>query len=246
MMPPAGTRRPDEATLQDLRRALETRMDRCAAANPNPGWRPFQRLTRPEYAAAVKDLLDVDVDVTAYLPPDTMSQGFDNIADAQSFSPALPQGYLRAAGQISRLAVGDRARGADHRDASRAGDRKPDAVRRRHAVRIARRHGVRAHVPGRRPLPVRRHPRPHGQRRAVRQHGRAPGAEERAARDFGQRRARGGARSRPRHERRRRKGADARDAADRRSRRVRSGSPPRSCRVRSGRSTICSRRSIRR
>src|SRR2546422_3151912 len=108
MMPPAGARRPDDPTLQDLRRALETRMDQWAAANPNPGWRPFQRLTRAEYGRAVKDLLDVDVDVTAYLPPDTMSQGFDNIADAQSFSPALPQGYLRAASQISRLAVGDR------------------------------------------------------------------------------------------------------------------------------------------
>jgi mono/diheme cytochrome c family protein len=109
MMPPAGARRPDEGTLQDLRRALEVRMDQWASANPNPGWRPFQRLTRAEYARAVSDLLDVDVDVTAYLPPDTMSQGFDNIADAQSFSPALPQGYLRAASQISRLAVGDRA-----------------------------------------------------------------------------------------------------------------------------------------
>jgi len=108
MMPPAGARRPDEATLQDLRGALETRMDRRAAANPNPGWRPFQRLTRAEYARAVKDLVDVDIDVTAYLPPDTMSQGFDNLADAQSFSPALPQGFLRAASQISRLAVGDR------------------------------------------------------------------------------------------------------------------------------------------
>src|SRR5206468_1894647 len=78
------------------------------ASVANPGWRPFQRLTRAEYAQAVKDLLDVDVDVTAYLPPDTMSQGFDNIADTQRSSPALPQGYLRAASQISRLAVGDR------------------------------------------------------------------------------------------------------------------------------------------
>ncbi len=108
LMPPAGARRPDDAALQELRRALETQMDRRAATNPNPGWRPFQRLTRAEYARAVKDLIDVDVDVTAYLPPDTMSQGFDNIADAQSFSPALSQGYLRAASQISRLAVGDR------------------------------------------------------------------------------------------------------------------------------------------
>jgi mono/diheme cytochrome c family protein len=109
MMPPAGVRRPDEAVLHALRSAIETRMDQWAAANPNPGWRPFQRLTRAEYAQAIKDLLDVDVDPTEFLPPDTMSQGFDNIADAQSFSPALPQGYLRAASQISRLAVGDRA-----------------------------------------------------------------------------------------------------------------------------------------
>ena len=111
MMPPAGARRPDDAALQELRRALETQMDRRAAANPNPGWRPFQRLTRAEYARAVKDLMALDVDVTPYLPPDTMSQGFDNIADTQSFSPALPQGYLRAASQISRLAVGDRTAG---------------------------------------------------------------------------------------------------------------------------------------
>ena len=36
------------------------------------------------------------------------------------FSPALPQGYLRAASQISRLAVGDRAASPDHRDLPRA------------------------------------------------------------------------------------------------------------------------------
>jgi hypothetical protein len=112
MMPPAGARRPDDSTLLGLRHAIETQMDRWAANHPNPGWRPFQRLTRPEYVHAVRDLLEVDVDVTAFLPPDTMSQGFDNIADTQAFSPALPQGYLRAASQISRLAVGDRAASA--------------------------------------------------------------------------------------------------------------------------------------
>src|SRR5262245_40211934 len=112
MMPPAGSRRPADAALLELRRALETRTDQWASTHPNPGWRPFQRLTRAEYRQAVKDLLDVDVDVTGYLPPDTMSQGFDNIADTQSFSPALPEGYLRAASRISRLAVGDRAASA--------------------------------------------------------------------------------------------------------------------------------------
>jgi hypothetical protein len=108
MMPPAGARRPEPDVLTALQRSLESTLDRAAAARPNPGWRPFQRLTRAEYAAAVKDLLDLDIDPTLYLPPDTNSHGFDNVADAQSFSPALFEGYLRAAGQISRLAIGDR------------------------------------------------------------------------------------------------------------------------------------------
>lgn len=112
MMPPPGMKRPDDAAMKAFVDALETRVDAAAAARPNPGWRPFQRLTRAEYANAVKDLLDLDVDVTMYLPPDTISHGFDNVADVQSFSPTLFEGYLRAASQISRLAVGDRTASA--------------------------------------------------------------------------------------------------------------------------------------
>ena len=107
MMPPAGAKRPEPATIAALTTALESRMDEQAAANPNPGWRPFQRLNRAEYASAVKDLLRIDVDVTTFLPPDTISHGFDNVADAQSFSPTLMEGYLRAAGRITTLALGD-------------------------------------------------------------------------------------------------------------------------------------------
>ena len=108
MMPPAGAKRPDGPTVAALTASLESRMDERAAVDPNPGWRPFQRLNRAEYARAVKDLLGLDVDVTAFLPPDTISHGFDNVADVQDLSPTLMEGYLRAASQISRLAVGDR------------------------------------------------------------------------------------------------------------------------------------------
>jgi hypothetical protein len=108
MMPPAGARRPDAATLSGLAAAMETRIDRAAALNPNPGWRPSQRLNRAEYTRAVKDLLAIDVDVNQFLPADTISDGFDNIADTQTISSTLMEGYLRAASQISRLAVGDR------------------------------------------------------------------------------------------------------------------------------------------
>jgi cytochrome c553 len=107
MMPPPGARRPDETALATLAETLETRIDARAATRPNPGWRPFQRLNRAEYQRAVRDLLDVDVDVSAFLPPDSISAGFDNVADSQAFSPALMDGYLRAASQVTALAVGD-------------------------------------------------------------------------------------------------------------------------------------------
>ena len=107
MMPPAGARRPEAPVIGALASALETRIDAAAAAHPNPGRRPFQRLNRAEYARAVRDLLDLDVDIEAYLPPDTISDGFDNVADAQGFSPTVLEGYLRAASAISSLAVGD-------------------------------------------------------------------------------------------------------------------------------------------
>ena len=107
MMPPAGARRPEPEKITQLVSALEARMDAAAAADPDPGWRPFQRLNRAEYAREIKHLLDLDVDVTAFLPADTISDGFDNVADVQTFSPTLMEGYLRAASRIAMLAIGD-------------------------------------------------------------------------------------------------------------------------------------------
>jgi hypothetical protein len=107
MMPPSGARRPEAAVIDQLASALEGRIDSAAALDPNPGRRPFQRLNRAEYGFAIHDLLGLDVDVEAYLPPDTISDGFDNVADAQGFSPTVLEGYLRAASAISTLAVGD-------------------------------------------------------------------------------------------------------------------------------------------
>ena len=112
MMPPPQARRPEGAVLASFAASMESRLDAAAALNPNPGRRPFQRLNRAEYARAVSTLLALDVDVNAFLPPDTLSAGFDNIADAQAFSATLMEGYLRAASRISSLAVGDPKAGA--------------------------------------------------------------------------------------------------------------------------------------
>ena len=112
LMPPAGVRRPEESALTGLATELEARLDASAAANPNPGRRGFQRLNRAEYARSIRDLLGLDVDAGDYLPLDTKSANFDNIADVQMLSPTLMNGYLRAASEISRLAAGDASAGA--------------------------------------------------------------------------------------------------------------------------------------
>jgi len=107
LMPPKRAPQPDQASRMALVTALETTLDRAAAANPNPGHRVFQRLNRAEYAAAVKAIFGLDIDVNGYLPADTISASFDNIADVQTPSATVLQGYIRAAAHVSRVAVGD-------------------------------------------------------------------------------------------------------------------------------------------
>ncbi len=105
LMPPTGNRRPDPATMESLVRGMEATLDRAAAPHlPPPG---LHRLNRTEYTNAIRDLLDLRVDATKFLPSDDSTRGFDNIAGALTMSPALMEAYLSAAGKISRLAMGD-------------------------------------------------------------------------------------------------------------------------------------------
>jgi mono/diheme cytochrome c family protein len=107
VMPPLGSRRPDEATYERLITSLESALDAPAAAHPYPRRPVLHRLNRAEYANAIRDLLGLNVDVAALLPPDDAAYGFDNVADALGSSPALLQAYLGAARKISVVAVGD-------------------------------------------------------------------------------------------------------------------------------------------
>jgi cytochrome c551/c552 len=107
MMPPAGAPRPDPASATALRAALETNVDRAAAAHPFAGAPELHRVNRTEYRNSVRDLLGLDIDVSALLPQDEMGRGFDNMADVLAVTPALVQGYVRAAGKIAREAIGD-------------------------------------------------------------------------------------------------------------------------------------------
>ncbi|MEP7306618.1 MAG: DUF1592 domain-containing protein [Acidobacteriota bacterium] len=113
MMPPEGAPQPPAVARAEFTSALEGQLDRFAVQHPDPGAPALHRLNRAEYANAIRDLLAVDVDVSAMLPPDDSAAGFDNNADVLGVSPALIEAYASAAAKVSRLAIGHPSIGLD-------------------------------------------------------------------------------------------------------------------------------------
>ncbi len=107
LMPPPRRPRPDASTVSAFVTGLEAAIDSAAATSPNPGRPVLHRLNRTEYANVVRDLVGLEVDGATLLPPGDMSQGYDNMSDVLTVSPALLESYISAAGKISRLALGD-------------------------------------------------------------------------------------------------------------------------------------------
>jgi hypothetical protein len=106
-MPPSGMPKPNAVETGALVSYLETSLDKSFATSPNPGHATLHRLNRTEYANSVRDLLGLEVDPSALLPPDDESYGFDNNADVLGVSPVLLERYVSASRKVSRLAVGD-------------------------------------------------------------------------------------------------------------------------------------------
>ncbi len=107
MMPPQGEAQPEPAARAAFLTALESALDAAAAAQPIASSHAVHRMNRVEYANAIRDLLDVEIDVVELLPSDGGDFGFDNIATALNTSPLLLERYLTAALRVSALAVGD-------------------------------------------------------------------------------------------------------------------------------------------
>jgi len=106
VMPPPDVPRPPLPDYEALRDWLENEIDRAAAAKTAPGSVVLHRLNRTEYANAVRDLLDLQIDATTLLPPDDSANGFDNIAGSLTISPTLLESYTTAAARVVRMAVG--------------------------------------------------------------------------------------------------------------------------------------------
>jgi len=106
-MPPVGFPvRPTENEYDGFLSYLKTKLGQLSANNINPGNKTIHRLNRAEFSNAIRDMLDLQIDVTSFLPADNVEDGFDNIAEALSISPLLMEQYMLAAARISRLAVG--------------------------------------------------------------------------------------------------------------------------------------------
>src|SRR5439155_7949554 len=87
-MPPSGRPQPDRQAATLFGDQLAAALDNVAAAAPNPGRPAVHRLNRGEYVNAIRDLLDLEIDGRALLPPDDSGLGFDNNADVLTMSPA--------------------------------------------------------------------------------------------------------------------------------------------------------------
>jgi hypothetical protein len=107
MMPPPGTPRPGGDTLTVLVGTLETRVDAAARTTANLGQRRFQRITRAEYQRVIHDLLGLEVDPAEWLPPDVLVGSFDNASAGQPLSTTLLDAYMRAASEVSWMAIGN-------------------------------------------------------------------------------------------------------------------------------------------
>ncbi|HEY0962582.1 MAG TPA: DUF1587 domain-containing protein, partial [Pseudomonadales bacterium] len=100
LMPPAGQEQPDQELIDAAIAHLESTIDADAEAareQRHVGHVPIQRLNRTEFAASVKELLDVEIDPTQFLPSDIEVEGFDNIAGALGISPSFLEQYISAA-----------------------------------------------------------------------------------------------------------------------------------------------------
>jgi hypothetical protein len=105
LMPPPGNPQPTAQEVDGLIASLEKTIDENAPKQA--GYVAAQRLSRTEYAYAVKALLDVEIDPEEYLPAEIEVHGFTNIAAALSTSPAFVEQYVNAASAVAHLAVGE-------------------------------------------------------------------------------------------------------------------------------------------
>jgi hypothetical protein len=108
LMPPPGNKQPTQAQTDSLVTWLETSLD-SRKETPRTGYVGAQRLSRSEYANAVRSLLGVEIKAEDLLPPEVELEGFENIAASLTTSPTFLDQFISAARYVSARAVGSAA-----------------------------------------------------------------------------------------------------------------------------------------
>jgi hypothetical protein len=108
-MPPFGRPAPSLKEREQLAEWVETTLRTAACSDgisPRPA--PLRRLNRNEYAATIRDLLNVHFNAGHALPADGAGgEGFDNAAETLFLSPVHAEKYLEAARQALEYAAKD-------------------------------------------------------------------------------------------------------------------------------------------
>src|SRR5688572_9062816 len=97
IMPPPGETPLNDAEQRVLEQWIVTGAFGLDPAKPDPGRVTVRRLNRAEYRNTLRDLIGVDFNAEALLPPDDVGYGFDNIGDVMSISPMRMEKLLEAA-----------------------------------------------------------------------------------------------------------------------------------------------------
>lgn len=105
-MPPPDSGRLEAKEFAQIVLSMTEWLDDYSSQHPHPGrLDAIRRLTRTEFQNSIRDLLQLEIDATQWLPADEASYGFDNITVGE-LSPSLMNRYVSAAQAISRMAVG--------------------------------------------------------------------------------------------------------------------------------------------
>jgi hypothetical protein len=108
-MPPKGAPAPTLDEREKLVAWVEgaLRHEACAAG-PVAGPSLIRRLNRDEYAATIRDLLDLHIDIGSLLPAEGAGgEGFDNAAETLFLSPLHSEKYMELAKMVADFAAKD-------------------------------------------------------------------------------------------------------------------------------------------
>ena len=108
-MPPKGAPAPTLEEREQLLTWIDSslRVEACSSG-PVAGPAMIRRLNRDEYAATIRDLLDLQIDISSQLPVEGAGgEGFDNAAETLFLSPLHSEKFMELAKMVTDFAAKD-------------------------------------------------------------------------------------------------------------------------------------------